>query len=164
MPYASDLQKELTRDSAQVMLPRRRMSGKRTAPLMRSFAKYLRLLLLPALLYWGSGAAQFLHELTEHAHVRPDEDQSRALSSAASAHHDGDDGEGDNHSQGGHDHEHCATCQMLAVMRCGSPIAAPPPLPALDCVATVIVQLQHRPHILPTFQLPPSRAPPTTVL
>jgi hypothetical protein len=135
---------------------------------VQQIGKYLRFLLLPAILFWSVGATQFVHEMTEHAgHARwgvhdddaDVENDSAAESAAIEAKHAGHE-----HEHGRkHDHEHCAACMMLAVIKSGPGVFVATPPPTFESVGMVRLDVADAPYVSSAVQLPPSRAPPAAI-
>jgi hypothetical protein len=85
------------------------------------FHRSIKFLVLASLLAWGTGAAQFVHERTEHSELDEAISAARALATRFSdpAHR---------HPQPPHhNHDDCPTCQLLAHMK-ATRVAPPPPM------------------------------------
>ncbi|HEX4792878.1 MAG TPA: DUF2946 family protein [Humisphaera sp.] len=85
------------------------------------FHRWIKYLVLASLLVWGTGAAQFVHERTEHS----DGDEAM-VATGLLAHRDANSPHHERHPAH-HNHDDCPTCQLLAHLK-ATPFAAPPPI------------------------------------
>jgi hypothetical protein len=112
---------------------------------------WLQFLLLAAFSYWATGVAQFIHEKVEHGHGVVETTLPVAGAKPLP---------GKSQAPEPDDHDDCATCQSLKVMK-AAPIAPPmlAPEPTLLRHAAPLV-LEREAPVLSFVVFIPSRAPP----
>ena len=118
--------------------------------------EWLKLLLLAAFLYWATGLAQYLHEITEHHHgivattVLP---QGLHVDKKVPA----------NQAPEPDDHDDCPTCQSLKIMK-AQPVAPPIVMPELTLLRhEKLLIIQRDPPVLSFVVFIPERAPPVSI-
>lgn len=119
------------------------------------FNRHAKYLVLLSIVYWTSGAAQFVHESTEHA--CRDHTVARLVRLAKTA---APKNRPAKPADDAPDDDDCMTCQMLAHMSAHQPLALPTisvPLPS-TVVLHIAAQRCESVHLLSS---PPIRGPPT---